>query len=132
MISSPMRTWPDGESIGPYARITDSLSPRYVALLIAAALLERSRGGGGQPIDVAQLETGLQPEMRPCVRTGNRRAVGTASGRGPHGVYPAQARHGSQSRRDEERRRWSPRWGADGARVSAMTAPPVARRNQTT
>ena len=85
--------WPDREAIGPYATITDSLSPRYVALLIAAALLERGRSGRGQHIDVAQIETGvysLSEAIVRCsangesaVRAGNREA-----GSAPHGVYP--------------------------------------------
>jgi len=85
--------WPDREALGPYATITDSLSPRYVALLIAAALLERSRGGAGQHIDVSQIETGVyslsefvvrySANGESVVRAGNREA-----GAAPHGVYP--------------------------------------------
>ena len=40
-----MTGWPDREAVGPHGTITDSLSPRYVALLIAAALLHRRRTG---------------------------------------------------------------------------------------
>ena len=85
--------WPDRESIGPYATITDSLSPRYVALLIAAALLERSRGAGGQHIDVAQIETGVYSLSELVVRcSANGESVARAGNReegaAPHGVYP--------------------------------------------
>jgi benzylsuccinate CoA-transferase BbsF subunit len=85
--------WPDRESIGPYATITDSLSPRYVALLIAAALLERSRGGGGQHIDVSQIETGVYSLSELVVRcSANGESVARAGNReegaAPHGVYP--------------------------------------------
>ena len=53
--------WPDREALGPWATITDSLSPRYAAALFAAALLARDATG----------------------RAGNRdeRAA-------PHGMYP--------------------------------------------
>jgi benzylsuccinate CoA-transferase BbsF subunit len=85
--------WPDREPIGPYATITDSLSPRYGALLIAAALLERSRGGGGQHIDVAQVETGVYSLSEMVVRcSANGESVARAGNRepgaAPHGVYP--------------------------------------------
>jgi benzylsuccinate CoA-transferase BbsF subunit len=85
--------WPDRESIGPYATITDSLSPRYVALLIAAALLERSCGGGGQHIDVSQIETGvysLSELLVRCSASGESvaRAGNREEGAAPHGVYP--------------------------------------------
>ena len=85
--------WPDREAIGPFATITDSLSPRYVALLIAAALLERSRGGGGQHIDVSQIETGVYSLSEMVVRcSANGESVARAgnrdAGAAPHGVYP--------------------------------------------
>ena len=61
-----MAGWPDREAVGPHATITDSLSPRYVAFLIVAALLHRRRTGEGQHIDVSQIETGVYSlsEMR--------------------------------------------------------------------
>jgi benzylsuccinate CoA-transferase BbsF subunit len=85
--------WPDRESIGPYATITDSLSPRYVALLVAAALLGRSRGGGGQHIDVSQIETGVYSLSELVVRCSANgeslaRAGNRDEGASPHGVYP--------------------------------------------
>ncbi|RIK98138.1 MAG: CoA transferase [Proteobacteria bacterium] len=85
--------WPDREPIGPWATITDSLSPRYAALLVAAALLERRRSGRGRHIDVSQVETGVYSLSEAVVRAsagsdvplraGNRQA-----GAAPHGVYP--------------------------------------------
>jgi benzylsuccinate CoA-transferase BbsF subunit len=85
--------WADREAIGPYATITDSLSPRYVALLIAAALLERSRSGRGQHIDVAQIETGVYSLSELVVRcSANGESLARAGNRDagavPHGVYP--------------------------------------------
>jgi crotonobetainyl-CoA:carnitine CoA-transferase CaiB-like acyl-CoA transferase len=85
--------WPDREPLGPYGTITDSLSPRFVALLVASALLHRRRTGQGQYIDLAQYETGLQfvtPALlseqldeRPLRRDGNRDPLAA-----PHGAYP--------------------------------------------
>jgi benzylsuccinate CoA-transferase BbsF subunit len=60
--------WPDREALGPYATITDPLSPRYVALLVAAALLERGRTGRGRHIDVSQVETGVYSLSEAMVR----------------------------------------------------------------
>ncbi len=51
--------WPDREPLGPYGTITDSLSPRFVALLVASALLYRERTGKGQYIDLSQVEAGI-------------------------------------------------------------------------
>jgi benzylsuccinate CoA-transferase BbsF subunit len=87
--------WPDREAVGPYATITDSLSPRYVALLVAAALWVRQRSGRGQHIDVSQIETGVYSLSEAIVRcsaggglvsrVGNREP-----GAAPHGVYPCE------------------------------------------
>lgn len=51
--------WPGREPVGPYGTITDSLSPRFAALLLAAALLHRRRTGQGQHIDLSQVEGGV-------------------------------------------------------------------------
>src|SRR5207244_417884 len=51
--------WPDREPVGPFGTITDSLSPRYAALLLGAALLHRRRAGEGQHIDLSQVEAGI-------------------------------------------------------------------------
>ena len=60
--------WPDREAHGPYATITDSLSPRYVAVALAAALLQKKRTGQGQYIDVSQIETAVYSLSEPMVR----------------------------------------------------------------
>jgi crotonobetainyl-CoA:carnitine CoA-transferase CaiB-like acyl-CoA transferase len=85
--------WPDREPVGPYATITDSLAPRFVATALAAGLLYRRRTGRGVYLDVAQVEAGsyslspwlLDYAIDDVVRTrmGNRspRAV-------PHGAFP--------------------------------------------
>ncbi len=51
--------WPDREPVGPYGTITDSLSPRFSALLLASALLHRRRTRRGQHIDLSQVEGGI-------------------------------------------------------------------------
>lgn len=51
--------WPDREPLGPFGTITDSISPRFAAVSIAAALLYRARTGRGTYIDVSQVETGV-------------------------------------------------------------------------
>jgi crotonobetainyl-CoA:carnitine CoA-transferase CaiB-like acyl-CoA transferase len=51
--------WPDREPVGPYATITDSLAPRFVATALAAGLLYRRRTGRGAYLDLAQVETGI-------------------------------------------------------------------------
>jgi crotonobetainyl-CoA:carnitine CoA-transferase CaiB-like acyl-CoA transferase len=87
--------WPDREAHGPWATITDSLSPRFTAAALAAALLEQSRTGRGQHLDVSQIETGVYSLCEVVVRcsaTGespcragnhNERAV-------PHAIYPCR------------------------------------------
>ena len=90
-----MAGWPDREAVGPHATITDSLSPRYVAFLIAAALLHRHRTGEGQYIDVSQIETGVYSLSEMMVRFAATGEVmerrGNRDERGvPHGVYPCR------------------------------------------
>jgi benzylsuccinate CoA-transferase BbsF subunit len=90
-----MTGWPDRAAVGPHATITDSLSPRYVALLIAAALLHRRRTGEGQYIDVSQIETGVYSLSEMMVRFAARgevmeRAGNRNEGAAPHGVYPCR------------------------------------------
>jgi len=51
--------WPDREPLGPYGTITDSLSPRLVALLLGSALVHRRSTGQGQYIDLSQVEGGV-------------------------------------------------------------------------
>ena len=85
--------WPDREAVGPAGTITDSLSPRYVAVLIAAALLHRERTGEGQYIDVSQIETGVYSLSESIVRASARGEIMTRRGNhaedtAPHAIYP--------------------------------------------
>jgi benzylsuccinate CoA-transferase BbsF subunit len=90
-----MTGWPDRAAVGPHGTITDSLSPRYVALLIAAALLHRRRTGEGQYIDVSQIETGVYSLSEMMLRFTARGEVMERAGNrheraAPHGVYPCR------------------------------------------
>jgi crotonobetainyl-CoA:carnitine CoA-transferase CaiB-like acyl-CoA transferase len=91
--------WPDREAHGPSHTITDSLSPRYVALAAVGALIERERTGEGQYIDLSQIEAAVYSQSEVMVRyfangevvdrRGNRDdPVGSHAA--PHGVYPAR------------------------------------------
>ncbi len=91
--------WPDREAHGPSHTITDSLSPRYVALAAVAALIERERSGEGQYIDLSQIEAAVYSQSETMVRySGNGEVVGRRGNRddpagshaAPHGVYPAR------------------------------------------
>ncbi|MFN7954122.1 MAG: CoA transferase [bacterium] len=85
--------WPDREPIGPYATITDSLAPRFIAAAIAAALAERERTGFGRVLDVSQVEVGVYA-LSEAIATAS--ATGTSPTRlgnrsrdfAPHGIYP--------------------------------------------
>jgi crotonobetainyl-CoA:carnitine CoA-transferase CaiB-like acyl-CoA transferase len=82
--------WPDREPIGPFGTIVDSLAPRYVALAITAALLERRRTERGQYVDFSQIEAAVYTlsEMvvrqsgagDTLIRRGNRDEVAVPSG----------------------------------------------------
>ena len=88
--------WPDREPLGPYGTITDSLSPRFVALLVASALLHRRRTGQGQYIDLSQVEAGVvcltenvltyAATNEPLGRMGNRSRHAA-----PHGAFRCAA-----------------------------------------
>lgn len=88
--------WPDGAAYGPAGTITDSLSPRFVAVGIAAALLRRRRrGGGGEHIDVSQIETAVYCLSETILRFSANGEVETRRGNrsereAPHGVYPCR------------------------------------------
>jgi len=87
--------WPDRAAVGPHGTITDSLSPRYVACLVTAALLHRERTGEGQYLDVAQIETGVYSLSEMIVRYSARGEVMTRQGNrcewaAPHGIYPCR------------------------------------------
>ena len=85
--------WPDLEPLGPFGTITDSLSPRFVALLVTSALLHKRRTGRGQYIDLSQVEGGIVCLTETVVTYA---ATGEALGRignrsrhiAPHGVFP--------------------------------------------
>jgi len=84
--------WPDREPVGPYGTITDSLSPRYSALLLASALLHRRRTGQGQHIDLSQVEGGLVCLSEALVTfAANGEVLGRIGNRArhavPHGVF---------------------------------------------
>jgi crotonobetainyl-CoA:carnitine CoA-transferase CaiB-like acyl-CoA transferase len=51
--------WPDRAPVGPYATITDSLAPRFVAAALAAGLLHHRRTGEGMYFDLAQVEAAV-------------------------------------------------------------------------
>jgi len=97
--------WPDAEALGPYATITDSLSPRFVATTLLAVLFERERTGEGQCLDVSQIETGvycLSEAIARASATGESpERMGNASEvASPHGVFPCR------STEDDEREQW--------------------------
>lgn len=84
--------WPDREPLGPYGTITDSLSPRFAALLLAGALYHRGRTGQGQHIDLSQVEGGIKclgEAIATFTATGH--ALGRVGDRSrhaaPHGVF---------------------------------------------
>lgn len=84
--------WPDREPVGPYGTITDSLSPRYSALLLASALLHRKKTGQGQHIDLSQVEGGVICLTEALVTwSANHEALGRIGNRArhavPHGVF---------------------------------------------
>jgi benzylsuccinate CoA-transferase BbsF subunit len=95
--------WPDREPLGPYGTITDSLSPRFVALLVASALLHRRRTGKGQYIDLSQVEGGvtcLTENVLTYVATGEALSrVGNRSRHAaPHGVFRCAPKGGDDDR----------------------------------
>jgi crotonobetainyl-CoA:carnitine CoA-transferase CaiB-like acyl-CoA transferase len=123
--------WPDREPLGPYGTITDSLSPRLAALLLAAALYHRGRTGQGQHIDLSQVEGGIKCLSESIATfTANGEALGRMGNRSrhaaPHGVFRCA---------DEDGRE---RWIAIAVRddlawarlVAAMDAPGWAIRPQ--
>jgi len=87
--------WPDREAHGPYGTITDSLSPRYVAVALVAALLERRRTGRGRHIDLSQIESAVYSLSEMIVRQSANGETETRRGNrseraAPHGVYPCR------------------------------------------
>ncbi|UCE85108.1 MAG: CoA transferase [Deltaproteobacteria bacterium] len=87
--------WPDREAVGPYGTITDSLAPRYVALAIVTALLQKARTGTGRYLDVSQVEAAVYSLSELIVRYSARGEVVTRDGNrcayaAPHGIYPCR------------------------------------------
>src|SRR5262245_32646977 len=124
--------WPDREPVGPFGTITDSLSPRFAALLLASALLHRARTGEGQHIDLAQVEGGIVCLAETIVTyTANGEVLGRMGNRSrhaaPHGVFPSAGQAGVDDRwvaiavhDDDDWRRLvdalgAPAWAADPA-----------------
>lgn len=95
--------WPDREPLGPYGTITDSLSPRFVALLVGSALLHRRRTGQGQYIDLSQVEGGVVCLSENIVtQTATGEALGRLGNRSrhaaPHGAFRCAAQQGDDDR----------------------------------
>jgi crotonobetainyl-CoA:carnitine CoA-transferase CaiB-like acyl-CoA transferase len=122
--------WPDREPLGPYGTITDSLSPRFVALLVASALSRRRRTGQGQYIDLSQVEAGvvcLSENILTYAATGE--VLGRTGNRSrhaaPHGTFHCAAQGSDDDRwvaiavhSDEDWQRFrraigDPSWAAD-------------------
>jgi crotonobetainyl-CoA:carnitine CoA-transferase CaiB-like acyl-CoA transferase len=87
--------WPDREAHGPAHTITDSLSPRFVALAIASALWESRRTGRGRYVDLAQVEAGVYVQSEAIARASALGDVIMRHGNrdeqmAPHGVYPCR------------------------------------------
>ena len=84
--------WPEREPLGPYGTITDSLSPRFAAAAVMAALWRRARTGEGTYLDLSQVECAiycLGDVFVEHASTGvTRGREGNASARAvPHGVF---------------------------------------------
>ena len=85
--------WPDQGPCGPWTAYTDTIAPRFVSTILAAALDRKRRTGEGCFIDLAQIEAALHflgPEILDCqvngramTRIGNRDRF-----RAPQGCYP--------------------------------------------
>ena len=85
--------WPDREPVGPFGTITDSLSPRFAATALAAALHYNRRTGKGIYLDVSQVETGvysLSPWLlqESLYQNAPARAGNHSSRAVPHGAFP--------------------------------------------
>lgn len=88
-----MTGWPDRPPAAPKGAYTDSVSPRFGASALMAAMIHRDRTGEGQYIEISQIETGitlLTPELlemqitgKEPMRSGNQKTDCLI-----HGVYP--------------------------------------------
>jgi len=93
--------WPDRAPLGPYGTITDSLSPRLAALLLATALLHRARTGQGQHLDLSQVEGGIVClSENIATYTANAEVLGRLGNRSrhlaPHGVFRCEDEDGRE------------------------------------
>jgi benzylsuccinate CoA-transferase BbsF subunit len=87
-----MTGWPDREPLGPYGTITDSLSPRFAALAVMAALLRRARMGEGTYLDLSQVECAIYCLGDTLIEHATRGVAPTRLGNrsarvAPHGVF---------------------------------------------
>ncbi|MEM7080140.1 MAG: CoA transferase [Pseudomonadota bacterium] len=85
--------WPDMAPLGPWLAYTDTIAPRFISTLLAAALDHRRRTGEGCYIDVAQIETALHflaPEFLDLQANGvdSERIGNRAPDLAPQGCYP--------------------------------------------
>ena len=85
--------WPDQGPCGPWTAYTDTIAPRFVSTILAAALDRKRRTGEGCFIDLAQLEAALHflgPEILDCQvnRRGMTRIGNRDRFRAPQGCYP--------------------------------------------
>jgi benzylsuccinate CoA-transferase BbsF subunit len=86
--------WPDRAPAGPYNAYTDTIVPRFVVILLLAALDHKRRTGEGQYIDQSHMETALHflgPALLDFTANGRveLRAGNSDAQMAPHGVYPA-------------------------------------------
>ncbi len=85
--------WPDRTPTSPYGAYTDFLLPHLAVSAIAAALDHRRRTGGGQHIDLSQLEGSLYFVAPALMDYAANNRVGTRRGNrhdvyAPHNAYP--------------------------------------------
>jgi crotonobetainyl-CoA:carnitine CoA-transferase CaiB-like acyl-CoA transferase len=85
--------WPDLKPDAPWVAYTDTMSPRFLAAALMAALDHRARTGEGQFIDASQLEMSLHflaPELIDCGISGRipSRKGNRSDAMAPHGVFP--------------------------------------------
>jgi benzylsuccinate CoA-transferase BbsF subunit len=90
-----MTGWPDRPPAVPKGAYTDSVSPRFGATALMAALIHRERTGCGQQIELSQVDTGvmfLSPEMIGLQLTGSEaERQGNADPRALlHAVFPCR------------------------------------------
>ncbi len=85
--------WPDLAPSGPWVAYTDTVAPRFIQPLLAAAIDHRRRTGEGCYVDVAQIETALHflsPELLDLQQNGVEASrIGNRSRyAAPQGCYP--------------------------------------------